>query len=208
MGGVPAPDQRQLVAGWGNLVNRTATLVHKNFGEIPTPGERSTEDRELLLTQAGFTRVGDLVRVQRQRAAIGEAMRVVSEVNRYVSQQQPWTLKTDRERLGTVLHTMSQAVADCSRLLAPFLPHSSDRVHDLFGVPGPLAPQPVIEEVTDLDDATRAYPVITGDYRLGETVGAWDRVDVVPGTPMDKPSPIFTKLTDEAIADEIERLKG
>ena len=199
----------ELVAGWGNLVNRTATLVHKNFGEIPTPGERSTEDRELLeLTQAGFTRVGDLVRVQRQRAAIGEAMRVVSEVNRYVSQQQPWTLKTDRERLGTVLHTMSQAVADCSRLLAPFLPHSSDRVHDLFGVPGPLAPQPVIEEVTDLDDATRAYPVITGDYRLGETVGAWDRVDVVPGTPMDKPSPIFTKLTDEAIADEIERLKG
>ncbi|WP_454295866.1 methionine--tRNA ligase [Salana multivorans] len=199
----------ELVAGWGNLVNRTATLVHKNFGEIPTPGERSTEDRELLeLTQAGFTRVGDLVRVQRQRAAIGEAMRVVSEVNRYVSQQQPWTLKTDRERLGTVLHTMSQAVADCSRLLAPFLPHSSDQVHDLFGVPGPLAPQPVIEEVTDLDDATRAYPVITGDYRLGETVGAWDRVDVVPGTPMDKPSPIFTKLTDEAIADEIERLKG
>jgi len=199
----------ELVAGWGNLVNRTATLVHKNFGEIPTPAERTTADLELLeLTDAGFTRVGDLVRGHRQRAAVGEAMRVVSEVNRYVSQQQPWTLKTDRERLGTVLHTMSQAVADCSRLLAPFLPHSSDQVHDLFGVPGPLAPQPVVEEVTDLDDATRAYPVITGDYRLGETVGAWERVDVVPGTPVEKPTPVFTKLTDETIAEEIERLKA
>ncbi len=209
VGGVPAPDQRRTRRRLGQPRQPHRHPRPQELRRDPhARGALDRGPRAAPATQAGFTRVGDLVRVQRQRAAIGEAMRVVSEVNRYVSQQQPWTLKTDRERLGTVLHTMSQAVADCSRLLAPFLPHSSDRVHDLFGVPGPLAPQPVIEEVTDLDDATRAYPVITGDYRLGETVGAWDRVDVVPGTPMDKPSPIFTKLTDEAIADEIERLKG
>ncbi|TNU73143.1 methionine--tRNA ligase [Miniimonas arenae] len=197
----------ELVAGWGNLVNRTATLVHKNYGAVPTPNEHTTDDLALLqLTQAGFTTVGDLLGSHRQRAAVGEAMRVVGEVNRYVSAQQPWTLKQDPDRLATVLHTMTQAVADCNVLLAPFLPHSAQQVHELFGGTTALAPQPRIEEVTDLDDDERTYPVITGDYRVGETLAPWARADVVPGTPVAKPAPVFTKLTDEVIAAEIERL--
>lgn len=199
----------ELVAGWGNLVNRTATLVHKNFGEIPEPGELQDIDRALLeRTAAAFDTVGNHIASHRQRAAIAEAMRTVAEVNRYVSDTEPWKLKEDRSRLATVLHTATQAVLDCNRLLAPFLPHSAQQIHEIFGGEGTIAPQPRIEEVTDLDDDSRTYPVITGDYVLGETVGHWGRAAAVPGTPVDKPAPVFTKLDDAIVAEELARYEA
>ena len=82
------PDE--LVAGWGNLVNRTATLIAKNFGEIPAMGPLTAEDEALLAhVEAAFDRVGDLIGRHRQKQAIGEAMRVVAEVNKYVSDTEP-----------------------------------------------------------------------------------------------------------------------
>ncbi|NEC92881.1 class I tRNA ligase family protein, partial [Streptomyces sp. SID12501] len=168
----------ELVAGWGNLVNRTASMVHKNFGEIPAPGPRLAVDEALTaeITTA-FGRVGDLVGTHRQRQALQEAMRVVGEANRYVSETEPWKLKNDRERLATVLHTTTQAVSDLNTLLAPFLPHSAQAVHEALGGTGTFSPQPRIEEVTDLDDDTRHYPVITGDYR--SVRGTWQPRAVV-----------------------------
>ena len=196
----------ELVAGWGNLVNRTASMVHKNFGEIPTPGPRLAVDEALTaeITTA-FGRVGDLVGTHRQRQALQEAMRVVGEANRYVSETEPWKLKNDRERLATVLHTTTQAVSDLNTLLAPFLPHSAQAVHEALGGTGTFSPQPRIEEVTDLDDDTRHYPVITGDYR--SVRGTWQPRAVVPGTKVDKPTPVFTKLDDAIVEEELERLR-
>jgi methionyl-tRNA synthetase len=198
----------ELVAGWGNLVNRTASMVHKNFGEIPAPGPRQPVDEALLAqTTTAFGRVGELIGTHRHRAAISEAMRVVQEANRYVSETEPWKLKTDPERLGTVLHTTLQAVADCNTLLSPFLPHSAQRVHETIGGTGTVAPLPRIDEVTDLDDPSRAYPIITGDYRLGDTVPAWRPNAIVPGTPIAKPEPVFTKLDDSIVEEELDRLR-
>ncbi|CAM3588348.1 methionine--tRNA ligase [Isoptericola cucumis] len=202
----------ELVAGWGNLVNRTASMVHKNFGEIPTPGELADVDRDVLATTSkAFGTIGDLVEANRQRAAVAEAMRVVGDVNRYVSETAPWKLKTDPERLGTVLHTVTQAVSDCNTLLSPFLPHSAQKVHETFGGTGTFAPQPRIEEVTDLDDDSREYPVITGDY-LSDQHGEggfpeWTSRPVAPGTPVAKPVPVFTKLDDSIVDEELERLR-
>ncbi len=201
----------ELVAGWGNLVNRTANLIHKNFGEIPAPAALEPVDTALLdATRHGFTSVGDLIGAHRQRAAIGEAMRLVTEANRYLSETEPWKLKgpDNRERLGTVLHTTAQAIADCRTLLAPFLPHSAQAVHEAFGGTGTVSPLPRIEEVTDLDDPSRHYPVITGDYRVGETLAAWQSVPVVPGTPVGPPSPIFRKLDDSIVEEELDRLRA
>ncbi|MBO9553244.1 methionine--tRNA ligase [Cellulomonas sp.] len=193
----------ELVAGWGNLVNRTANLIHKNFGEIPTAGEVQEVDATLLAaSRDGFTKVGDLLGGHRNRAAIGEAMRVVQEANRYISETEPWKLTTDRERLGTVLHTAAQVIADANTMLAPFLPFAAQQVHETFGGTGTFAPQPRIDEVTDLDDDTRTYPVITGDYREG---ARWASVPVVPGTPVAKPTPVFTKLDDAIVEQEIAR---
>jgi methionyl-tRNA synthetase len=199
----------ELVAGWGNLVNRTATLVHKNFGAIPTPGRREPVDEAVLATTTtAFGTVGGRIEAHQQRAALAEAMRVVGEVNKYVSDTEPWKLKADPDRLATVLHTVTQAVSDCNTLLAPFLPHSAQQVHETLGGTGTFSPLPRIEEVTDLDDDTRHYPVITGDYTHGETVHAWEPRAVVPGTVVAKPSPVFTKLDDSIVEEELERLRA
>jgi len=198
----------ELVAGWGNLVNRTASMIHKNFGAIPTPGEAQPVDRALLdQTSAAFARVGELVATHRHKAAIGEAMRVVQEANRYVSETEPWKLTGDRERLGTVLHTAAQAVSDLNTVLAPFLPHSAQKVHETLGGTGTFAPLPRIEEVTDLDDESRRYPVITGDYAIGRTLGAWASTPLLPGIPVAKPTPVFAKLDDAIVEEELDRLR-
>jgi methionyl-tRNA synthetase len=199
----------ELVAGWGNLVNRTASMVHKNFGQIPTPGELADVDRGVLAsTRDAFGTVGGLIEANRQRAAIAEAMRVVGDVNRYVSETEPWKLKGDQDRLATVLHTVTQAVSDCNTLLSPFLPHSAQQVHETLGGTGTFAPQPRIDEVTDLDDDSRHYPVITGDYRGEGGFPAWESRAVVPGAPIAKPTPVFTKLDDSIVEEELDRLRA
>lgn len=197
----------ELVAGWGNLVNRTATLVAKNFGEIPAAGELTDEDRAVLdHVAAAFGTVGDLIGRHRQKQAIGEAMRAVAEVNRYVSDTQPWKLKGDdeRERLATVLHVMVQCVADLNVVLSPFLPFSANEVDRALGGAGDVAPMPVVEEVDDLDGGA-AYPIITGEY---SGFPAWERRPVVVGTPVEKPTPIFRKLDVAVVEDELARLEA
>src|SRR3954451_11753392 len=94
----------ELVAGWGNLVNRTATMIAKNFGEVPPVDEVTAEDRALLSSvEDAFATVGDLIERHRQKAALAEAMRTVAEVNKYVSDRAPWALKgnDERDRLAT-----------------------------------------------------------------------------------------------------------
>ena len=199
----------ELVAGWGNLVNRTASMIHKKFGEIPAPGELQEIDRALLdAIAAGFDEVGDLIRHHRQKAALAAAMRLVGEANKYVADTEPFKLKApeERERLATVLWTLAQAVADLNLMLSPFLPHAANDVDRVMGGSGEIAPMPYIKEVEELDpevlpadfEGRTGYPVITGDYT---NVPTWERHDIVVGTPIEKPTPVFQKL-DEAIVEE------
>ncbi len=195
----------ELVAGWGNLVNRTATMIAKSFGEIPPAGELSGADQTLLQqVNDGFEGVGRLIEEHRQRQAVAEALRVVGEVNKYVTEQAPYKLKdpTERERLGTILHVAAQAVSDCNLLLAPFLPHSANAVDAALGGAGDVAPLPRIDEVDDLDGGP-AYPIITGDYTAAP---AWRRRPVTVGAPVAKPTPIFTKLDASVVEEELARL--
>jgi methionyl-tRNA synthetase len=154
--------------------------------------------------ERAFGEVGGLVERHRQKAALGEAMRTVATVNKYVSDQAPWKLKgeEERDRLGTVLHVTAQAVADCNLLLAPFLPHSANAVDRVLGGAGDVAPMPEIHEVEDLDGGV-GYPVITGDYSATPT---WGRRPLVVGTPVAKPTPVFTKLDPSVVDEELARL--
>jgi methionyl-tRNA synthetase len=196
----------ELVAGWGNLVNRTVSMAAKNVGAVPTPGELTDGDRALLATTSGaFAPVGDLLSRNRQKAAIGEAMRVVGEANKYLSDQAPWKLKEDPARRDTVLHTALQAIKDCNALLTPFLPHSAQQVHELLGGTGVWSAGPQIEEVTDLDDGS-PYPIITGRY--DEAQAGWSSTPLPPpGTPLAPPTPIFKKLDESVVAEELARLE-
>ncbi|MGQ4536766.1 methionine--tRNA ligase [Dermabacteraceae bacterium P13264] len=202
-----ARTNNELVAGWGNLVNRTAAMIAKNVGEVPAAGELEDVDQALLSQiEAGFETVGGMIRSHRQRAAIAEIMRLVGEANRYVSETEPFKMKApeQRERLLTVLHTLAQAVTDLNTMLAPFLPFSANLVEKALGGDRVVAPLPVIEEVTDLD-GDEQYPIITGDYT---DVPAWAHREVKVGAPVSKPSPIFTKLDPKIVEEELARLES
>jgi methionyl-tRNA synthetase len=196
----------ELVAGWGNLVNRTVSMAAKNVGAVPAPGALTDADRALLATtSSAFGPIGDLLSRNRQKAAIGEAMRVVAEANKYLSDQAPWKLKEDPARRDTVLHTALQAISDCNALLTPFLPHSAQQVHELLGGEGTWSPAPEIREVTDLDDGS-PYPVITGDYAAASAT--WASRPLPSGKPLAPPTPIFRKLDDSVVEEELARLEG
>lgn len=195
----------ELVAGWGNLVNRTAAMIAKNVGEIPAAGEFTDADNALLAkVTEGFDTVGNLIRTHRQRAAISEIMHLVGEANAYVSATEPFKLKAEEERprLLTILHVLAQVVTDLNTMLAPFLPFSANEVEKVLGGTLEVAPMPRIEEVDDLD-ADGSYPIITGDYT---NVPAWGHRPVTVGAPVAKPKPIFRKLDPSIIEEELERL--
>jgi methionyl-tRNA synthetase len=193
----------ELVAGWGNLVNRSISMAAKNFGAIPPAGELTAEDRALLDTaQKAFATVGGLIEKHRQKQAIGEAMRVVAEANKYLSEQAPWKMKEDLDRMGTVLHVALQAVSDCNTLLTPFLPHSAQKVHELLGGTGVHAPMPSIVDVEDLDGGP-AYPILTGDYTAGTR---WESVPLESGRALAPPKPVFRKLDPSIVDEELARL--
>jgi methionyl-tRNA synthetase len=192
----------ELVAGWGNLVNRTLSLAAKNFGAIPPSGKTSPADEALLAEVRGaFATVGNLIEAHRQKLAITEVMRVIGEVNKYLSEQAPWKLKDDRERLGTILNVTLQAINDCNTLISPFLPHTSQKIHGLLGNESVLAPMPRIEEVSDLDGGP-GYPIITGSYQTGVK---WEPRPITVGATIEPPTPVFRKLDPSIVDEELAR---
>jgi methionyl-tRNA synthetase len=201
----------ELVAGWGNLVNRTATMIAKSFGEIPAAGTLEPVDEAVLeAVRKGFDTVGALVGRQRLRSGIAEAMRVVGEVNKYLTATEPYKMKDEsqRERLATVLHVAAQCVLDCNTILAPFLPFSANTVWAVFGGEGEFMPMPRFEHVEDLDPEDGAglhvYPIITGDY---SSTPRWESRPVSVGAKVDKPTPVFTKLDPAVVDEELARLE-
>ena len=154
----------ELANEWGNLVNRSISMAHKNFGADPAAGRAApTLDVELLpASERAFATVGDLLGRSRFRAAASEAMRVVSLANKYLSETEPWKLGDDPERQATVLHTALQVVDDAKTLLTPFLPHSSQQVFEALGGDGVWAAQPEIRQVTDFDDDVEGVGVPGG----------------------------------------------
>ena len=204
-------NNEELASSWGNLVNRVANLIAKNFGEIPAidENEMTDEDRALLdETREAFATAGNFIESHHQKAALLEAMRVVGDINKYISATEPWKIKDNPARLGTVLHVAAQAVSDANHLLAPFLPHASQKVWETLGGKGTFSPLPHIEEVEDLDKPGFKYPIITGDYKLGANVHPWESEPIEVGAPVAKPTPIFAKIPVEAVQEELDRFSA
>jgi methionyl-tRNA synthetase len=194
----------ELLANWGNLVNRTLVSAHRNFGEVPQPGELTATDTALLdSVAAAFADIGGLIEQARFKAAIAETMRVSSLANQYLADQAPWALvKTDRDRAGTVLYVALRAVDSLKTLFAPFLPFTSQTVHELLGYDGFLAGP--IESVTVTEEDGSTHDVLTGDYTTW--VGSWTPSELPPGQTLLEPRPLFRKLPPETVDEELARL--
>lgn len=199
----------ELANGWGNLVNRTVSMAHKNFGEVPEPGELMEVDEKILaLAESTFASAGKDLAEAHFKNAITKIMHVVGETNAYIADQEPWKLAKDpeqRTRLATVLWTALQMVSDCNAMLTPFLPHTAQKVHETLGRTGVWAATPSIVEVSDdkdfelvgvgLPEHGQTYLTITGDY--SDQQATWQRVPMEPGVELAKPKPLVAKLDPE-----------
>ncbi len=196
----------ELVATWGNLVNRAVSFAAANIGSIPAAGELTEADQTLLdHSRRSFAAVGEDLGRCRFKSAIGEAMRTIGEANKYFSDQAPWKLKeSDPARMATVLHVALQAVDDAKTLLTPFLPNSSQKVHEMLHPEGGVwADMPEIKRVDE--EGAPSYPVITGKY---DDTPRWASSPITPGTPLAKPVPLFKKIDPLVADEEIARLGG
>jgi methionyl-tRNA synthetase len=196
----------ELVATWGNLVNRTLQSAFKNFAAVPTPGEFTAADEALLgEIENGFEAVGSLIEATRFRAALQEAMRLSALANQYLAEQAPWTkLETERDRAGTILFVALRAVDSLKVLLAPFLPFSAQRLHELLGyddvIAGSLAFETVVEDRAE-------HMVLTGDYATWS--GRWEPSALPAGQALRDPAPLFAKLDrEQVVADELGRMQA
>lgn len=155
----------ELVATWGNLVNRVITMTHRYCdGIVPEPGHEDAADAAMrAVVAAGFHDVGGHLEAVRLRAGLGAAMGVAQAANGYLSEREPWkTAKTDQERTATTLAVALSAVAGCATLLAPSLPFSSEKVLTALGLDG--------------------------------AEGRWELPRLVAGRRLGELGPLFTKL--------------
>jgi methionyl-tRNA synthetase len=193
----------ELVATWGNLVNRAVSFAARNIGLIPEAGSLTTVDHDLLArSRQAFDGVGDQLARSRFKFAINEVMRTVADANKYFSEQAPWKLReSDPDRMRTILHVALQLVDDAKTMLTPFLPRSSQLVHEMLGGAGTWSDMPHVEEVDE--DGGSPYPVITGRY---DGAARWASVPLRAGTPLTTPVPLFTKLDSSVVDEELARL--
>jgi methionyl-tRNA synthetase len=193
----------ELVATWGNLVNRAVSFAARNIGSIPEPGVLTDADNALLGTsRAAFAAVGEHLSHSRFKFAITEAMRTVAEANKYFSEQAPWKLReSDPARMRTILHVALQAVDDAKTLLTPFLPRSSQAVSEMLGGTGEWSGMPHLETVDEA--GAPSYPVITGSY---DATPRWGSRPIAAGAPLSVPAPLFTKLDTSVVDEELARL--
>ena len=185
----------ELVATWGNLVHRTLVNAHRNFGEVPEPKDLTSADQSLLReVEAALDDVAQQLQEARFQNALKLVMGMAARVNVYLGSEQPWhTIKTDRERAGTVLYVALRCVDNLKTMLTPFVPFSSQRLHNMLGYEDEIAPQPTVKDLG-------THRIITGDYAAEDR---WRPSELPPGRKLPAPQPLFKRL-DEVVEEIAE----
>ncbi len=199
-----ARNNNELVATWGNLVNRVLSFAYKHWnGVVPTPGELRPQDREILASiEAGFETVAAHYEAVKLRSALGETMRLATEVNKYLDTAAPWKeIKTDKQAAATTIYTAMRVIDSLKILFAPVLPFSSERLNVTLGYEQPLFGKQIVEEQAD-DLGT--HHVLR--YLPESASGRWQASSLTPGKPFHKPEPLFRKLDEEIVDIERSRL--
>ncbi|MBX7214568.1 MAG: methionine--tRNA ligase [Thermoflexales bacterium] len=169
----------ELLAKWGNLIQRTLSQIWKNFeGRIPTPGALTAVDETLIAqSEAAFDSVGDLLSKVRLREALAEAMALATATNQYLDGEAPWkTIKVDRARAGTQLYVAARVIDSLVTLFSPFIPHLCEAAHAQLGYAAPLFGALYIET---LKESSRDHDALR--YDPARASGAWAPSALPPG---------------------------
>ena len=194
----------ELVAAWGNLVNRVISLANKHFdGKIPGPGLMDHEDAQILAKiDLAFGPGGDLIGACKFKMALGEVMALAREVNKYLDTKAPWfQVKEDRVRAGTTLYIALRAIDSLKTLFAPFLPFSSQRVHKMLGYGGDLLGRQVVREYKESE---RLHQALT--YDASSLTEKWKPSQLPVGQAFGPIAPLFEKLDEKIVEEEKARL--
>lgn len=194
-----ARNNNELVAWWGNLANRVLKFAYKHWdGVVPDPGELRAEDKALLERIAGgFETVGNLLDAVRLRRALEEAMGLAREVNVYLDGA-PWfgVVKEDKQAAATTVYTALQAINHLKVLLAPFLPFTTQRLHEMLGFDGQLfGEQPIVT----YEESGRSHAALT--YNGTQAIGRWEPQLLPPGQPLREPVALFKKLDEKEVIE-------
>jgi len=150
----------------------------------------------------GFTTVADELEAVRLRAALAEAMRLASEVNKYLDVTAPWqAVKTDKNAAGRAIFTALKAIDSLKILLAPFLPFTSEQLNGFMGYEGSLFGRQYTQPVSD---ELGEHLVLRYDHSCA--TGTWEPSQLRPGQELRQPSPLFRKLEEKIVAEERARL--
>ncbi len=202
-----ARNNNELVATWGNLVNRVLSFAYRNWdGHVPDAGALRDVDVALLASvEDGFKTVGYELEAVQLRAALQEALRLAALVNVYQDQTAPWkAIKTDKAEAALSVYTALKAVDSLKLMFAPFLPFTSQRLHEFFNYKEPLFGD---QYVMTVDDSLGQHTVLR--YRpVLQNVDRWVPSDLKPGAPLNPPAPLFKKLDDSVAEEERLRLGG
>ncbi|NPA27069.1 MAG: methionine--tRNA ligase [Chloroflexi bacterium] len=193
----------ELVATWGNLAHRVLSFAYKHWGHVPEPGPLADLDIALLEEiERGFQTVGDHLEHVRLRAGLQEAMRLAAQVNKYLERRAPWQrIKEDRQDAGTIIYTALRAIDNLKTLFAPYLPFTSERLHQYLGYEAPIFGRQYTETV---EDALGTHEVLR--YDPSPATGRWEPSALPPGQALRKPKPLFRKLDPKIIEEEKARL--
>lgn len=192
----------ELVATWGNLANRVLAFCYKNWdGHVPAIDVATLRPADLSLLsaiEAGFESVGKELDAVRLRAALGETMRLATEVNKYLDTNAPWfEIKTDKDAAAKSVYTALKAIDSLKVMFAPFLPFTSQKLHNFLGHDTQLFGEQSIESVQDAlgEHGVLRYKPVDG------TAQYWVPSNLQPGATLNQPGPLFKKL-EESIAEE------
>lgn len=190
----------ELVANWGNLVNRVLGFAYKRWnGAVPEPGPLDETDRGLLgEIEGGFEGVGSLYAGVKLKAALNEARRLSQRVNQYLHEAAPWTaIKTDPQRAATAVYVALQAIDWLKVIWAPILPHTAQQLHEFLGYDGQLFGRQYTRTVSD---ARGEHEVLLYDHAAA--TGRWEAGRLAAGQALRQPHPLFVKLDDDVPARE------
>ena len=125
-------NNEELVAAWGNLVQRVFAQINNNFDKLGEISDSEEIDTKLIFGfEEAYKNIGNLIEKVELKSALQESMRCVSQVNAYLNETEPWKIiKDDTKRAGRVLYTSLQAIDSCANLLYPFMPATSENVRN------------------------------------------------------------------------------
>ena len=175
-----ARNNNELVAVYGNFVNRALVLTQKYFGgKVPPCGELTEQDKEIIAEFRDVkAKVEELLEKFRFRDAQKEAMNLARIGNKYLADSEPWKVfKTDPKRVETILNLSLQLVANLAIAFEPFLPFSSEKLRNMINM-------------SDLK---------------WDNLGQTDLL--VAGHELNKPELLFEKIEDEVVEAQIKKLE-